>query len=90
VAALEKSYPYEIFNLGNSVTVELSYFIEVIEKILGKEAQKNLLPLQAGDVPETFADIELSRKKLGFDPKVKVEDGIKNFINWYTDYYGRQ
>ena len=85
--ALEKNYKYEVFNLGNNNTVDLLYFIECIEKNLGKEAKKNLLPLQPGDVPATFADIDASIEKLGFEPKVKIEEGIENFINWYKEYY---
>lgn len=87
LASLDKEYPYEIFNLGNSNTVELMYYIECIEKELGKKAKKNLLPMQPGDVPESFADIERSRKMLGFDPKVKIEEGIHQFILWYKSYY---
>jgi UDP-glucuronate 4-epimerase len=87
LAALDKNYPNEIFNLGNSSTVELSHYIECIEKELGRKAERNFLPLQPGDVTATFADIEHTREKLGFNPHVKVEDGIKNFIAWYKDYY---
>lgn len=87
VAALEKNYPYEVFNLGNSNTVELSYFIECVEKELGKKAEKKMLPMQAGDVPETFADIAKARKMLGFSPKVKIEQGIHEFLKWYREYY---
>jgi UDP-glucuronate 4-epimerase len=87
LASLDKSYPYEIFNLGNNNTVELNYFIECVEKELGKKAQRNMLPLQPGDVPETSADIEHSRRRLGFEPKVKIEQGIKEFIQWYRDYF---
>ena len=87
VASLKQSYPYEIFNLGNSNTIELSYFIECIEKELGRKAQRNLMPMQPGDVPSTFADIKHSTEKLGFKPKVKIEQGIKEFIAWYKDYF---
>ena len=87
ISAIDKSYPYEIFNLGNSNTVELNYFIECIEKELGKKAEKNLCEIQPGDVPETFADIDNSKEKLGFDPKVKIEEGIKRFVEWYKGYY---
>ena len=85
--ALEKSYPYEIFNLGNSKSVGLEYFIGLIEKELGKKATKNMLPMQPGDVPETLADIKYSTKMLGYNSKTSVEAGIKNFIKWYRDYY---
>lgn len=87
LAALDKNYPYEIFNLGNSSTVELSAFIECIESELGKKAKKNFLPLQPGDVPETSADIDYSRQKLGFRPRVKIEEGIHEFIKWYKTYF---
>lgn len=87
IKALDKSYPYEIFNLGNNNTVELNYFIEVIEKELGKKAEKNLCEIQPGDVPETFADIKSSKEKLNFEPKVKIEEGIKKFVEWYKEYY---
>jgi UDP-glucuronate 4-epimerase len=87
ISALDKGYQYEIFNLGNSNTVELNYFIEVIEKELNVKAKKNLMPLQQGDVPMTFADIEKSKEMLGFSPKVKVEEGIHNFVEWYKVYH---
>jgi UDP-glucuronate 4-epimerase len=87
VAALEKNYPYEIFNLGNSNQVELSYYIECIEREAGKKAKKNLLPLQPGDVPETSADISHARKLLDFSPKVNVEEGVRNFLQWYQQYF---
>lgn len=87
VSSIDKSYPYEIFNLGNSKSVELSYYIECIEKELGKKAKKKLLPMQQGDVPATFADIRHSTKQLGFKPKVSIEVGIHNFIEWYRRYY---
>ena len=76
----------EIFNLGNSNTVELNYFIECIEKELGKKAEKKLMPMQPGDVPETFADIKKSEEMLGFKPKVKIEEGIKLFLDWWKGY----
>ncbi len=87
LASLDKAYPCEVFNLGNSNTVDLSYFVECVEKELGRPARKNLLPMQPGDVPETFADIEKSRRLLGFDPQVKIEEGIHRFIAWYKDYF---
>lgn len=87
IAAIDKNFEYKIFNLGNSDTVELKYFIECIEKQLGKKAKKKMLPMQMGDVKETFADIEESRKELGFKPKTKIEKGIKEFVKWYKEYY---
>ncbi|MBU0614830.1 MAG: GDP-mannose 4,6-dehydratase [Nanoarchaeota archaeon] len=86
LAAIDKSLPYEIFNLGNSNTVELNYFISLIEKELGITAEKELLPIQPGDVPETFADISKAKRMLGFDPKVKIEEGVKEFISWFRTY----
>jgi UDP-glucuronate 4-epimerase len=87
VSAIDKNYPYEIFNLGNSRTVELNYFIECIEKELGKKAKINLLPLQPGDVPETSADIQKAKELLGFEPKTNIEAGIREFLKWYRIYY---
>lgn len=87
LASIDKSYPYEVFNLGGNRSVDLLYFIECIEKELGRKTEKNMLPLQAGDVPETTADISRSQQMLGFDPKVKVEEGIRQFIRWYREYY---
>ena len=86
LACLDKPFGYEIFNLGNNKTVELLYFIETIEKELGKKGEKNLLPMQAGDIAETFANIDKAKKMLGFNPKVSIEQGIKNFIQWYKEY----
>jgi len=85
--SLEKSYDYEVFNLGNNNTVELEYFIECIENELGRKADKIYLPMQEGDVPATFADIEKSKRLLNFEPKTNIEIGIHNFINWYREYY---
>jgi UDP-glucuronate 4-epimerase len=87
LASLDKNYPYEIFNLGNSQTVELSHFIACVARELGVTPRMNLLPLQPGDVPETFADIDKSRRMLGFQPAVRVEEGIRQFIQWYKSYY---
>lgn len=88
LSALEKNFGYKIFNLGNSVSVELIFFIKCIEKELGKRVKKNLTGMQLGDVSETCADIDESKKMLGFEPKVKVEEGIKKFVDWYKNYYG--
>lgn len=88
LAALDRDYDFEIFNLGNSQPVELGYFIECIERTLGKTARKKLLPLQPGDVEATYADIDYSTEKLGFVPKTTIEEGIRKFIEWYREYYG--
>ena len=87
LASLEKSYPYEIFNLGNNNPVELEYMIECIEKELGKKAIKNYMPLQPGDVPETYADIDHSKEMLGYEPKTSIEEGLGVFVKWYREYY---
>lgn len=79
--------PYRIYNIGNNKPVELLRFIEVIEEKLGKKAVKNLLPIQEGDVPETFADVDDLIRDVGFKPATSIETGIENFVNWYRDYY---
>ena len=84
-----RSYaPYRIYNIGNNKPVELLYFIEVLEKALGKEAQKELLPMQPGDVVETYADIDDLAREVDFRPATSIEEGIGRFVQWYRDYYG--
>lgn len=80
--------PYEIFNLGNHRCEELTLVISLLEQELGVEAQKELLPIQPGDVPVTFADISRARKKLGFHPSTPINTGILRFIEWYREYHG--
>jgi len=87
LAALERAVPYDVFNLGNSSSMELMDFIGTLEEELGKKAEKNMMPIQPGDVPETSADIERSRKLLGFSPKTPVKVGIRNFVAWYREYF---
>jgi len=89
-AAIDLESPCEIFNLGNHKPVELLQFVKILEKALGKKAQKKLLPMQPGDVPSTYADIEFSRLKLGFSPKVTLEEGIPRFVEWYKEYMGKK
>jgi len=79
--------PYRIYNIGNNKPVELLYFIETLEKHLGKEAKKDLMPLQPGDVPETYADIEALQKDTGFTPSTPIEEGLHRFVSWYREYY---
>jgi len=88
IAALNTPFKYEIFNLGNSETVELMQLIETIEEELGITAAKNFMPLQPGDVPETYADIEKTQRLLGFSPKTSIRSGIRKFLSWYRSYYG--
>jgi UDP-glucuronate 4-epimerase len=79
--------PYKIYNIGNSHPVELLTFIETIEQCLGKTAQKNLLPLQAGDVVATYADVDDLIQAVGFRPQTSIQTGIARFIEWYLNYY---
>lgn len=88
VSALDHDFGYEIFNLGNSNTVDLDYFIECLENELGIKAKRNPMPIQPGDVPVTYADISKAKKLLGFTPKTNVDYGIKHFVEWYRGYYG--
>ena len=81
--------PYRLYNIGNNQPVELMRYIECIEKSLGRQAQKNLLPLQAGDVPDTFADVEDLVQDVGYKPATPVEEGVRRFIEWYVGYYGK-
>ncbi len=78
--------PYRIYNIGNHTPVELGYFIEVLEKALGMEAQKEYLPMQPGDVPATYADVEALAQAVGFAPKTPIEEGIARFVDWYQRY----
>ncbi len=87
LASLKYSYSYEIFNLGNNTPIELNYFIKIIEKELNIKAQKKLLSIQPGDVESTYADIKYSQKKLNYNPKISLKNGIKKFVNWYKKYY---
>ena len=79
--------PYRIYNIGNNNPVELLYFIETLERCLGKVAKKNLLPIQAGDVPATYADVDDLINDVGFRPATRIEDGIRKFVDWYVEYY---
>ncbi len=80
--------PYRLYNIGNNNPVQLMDYIACIEKALGKEAIKNFLPLQPGDVPETYADIDDLTRDIGYQPATEIEDGIAKFIAWYREYYG--
>jgi UDP-glucuronate 4-epimerase len=79
--------PYRVYNIGNNNPVELMTFIETIEKTLGKKAKKKLLPLQAGDVPATYADVDDLMEDVGFKPATPINEGIKKFVDWYLKYY---
>ncbi len=79
--------PYRVFNIGNNQPVELIHFIECIENALGMKAVKNLLPMQPGDVPATFANIDALEQAVGFRPSTPIETGIQKFVEWYRTYY---
>ncbi len=79
--------PYRIFNVASKNSVELIYFIEVLEKALGRKSIKNFLPMQEGDVEESLADISDMEKETGFAPTVSVEAGIEKFVKWHSEYY---
>ena len=79
--------PYRLYNIGNQQPVELMRYIEVLEECLGRKAEKNLLPLQLGDVPDTWADVEDLVADVGYRPSTPVETGVRNFVDWYLDYY---
>jgi UDP-glucuronate 4-epimerase len=79
--------PYRIYNIGNHNPVELLHFIDVIAAALGKTAQKRLLPMQPGDVPATYADVDDLVRDVGFQPATSIEDGVRRFVAWYRSYY---
>jgi len=79
--------PYQLYNIGNNNTVELMHYIKVLEDCLGKKADMNMLPLQNGDVPATYADVDDLVADVDYKPSIKVEQGIDNFVKWYKDYY---
>lgn len=79
--------PYRLYNIGNNNPVELMRYIEVLEQTLGIKAQKNMLPLQAGDVPATYADVEDLERDVGFKPSTPLEVGIPRFVQWFREYY---
>jgi len=79
--------PYQLYNIGNNQPVELMHYIEVLEDCLGKKAEKNLLPLQPGDVPDTYANVQDLIDDVGYKPDTAVEQGIENFVKWYREFY---
>ena len=80
--------PYKIYNIGNNQPTELMDVIAHLEECLGRKAEKNMLPMQPGDVPETFADIDDLVRDVGFRPATTIQEGIARFVDWYRDYYG--
>jgi len=81
------SAPYRVYNIGNSEPVELELYIQVLEGCLNKQAEKNLLPLQPGDVPDTFADVSDLQRDVQYKPDTSVEQGVGRFVEWYREYY---
>jgi UDP-glucuronate 4-epimerase len=90
VAALDRPAEpaqHRVYNLGNHRPERLLDFIAIIERLLGRTAEKLLLPMQLGDVPASYADIEASRRDLGFEPKATIETGLAKFVEWYKEYH---
>jgi UDP-glucuronate 4-epimerase len=81
------SAPYRIYNIGNQKPVALLRYIDVLEQCLGRKAQKNLLPMQPGDLPDTWADVESLARDVGYRPRTGLEEGVKRFVEWYLDYF---
>jgi len=79
--------PYRVYNIGNNQPVELMYLIETLENALGTKAEKNMLPMQPGDVPATFADIDALQRDVGFRPSTAIETGVQKFVDWYKQYH---
>jgi UDP-glucuronate 4-epimerase len=79
--------PYKLYNIGNNNKVDLMRYIEVLEECLGKKAEKNFLPMQLGDVPATYANVDDLVRDVGFKPDTPIEEGVKRFVDWYKDYY---
>jgi UDP-glucuronate 4-epimerase len=80
--------PYRLYNIGSNNPVELLHYIELLEKALGRKAEKHLLPLQPGDVAETFADVSALERDVGYKPSTPIDVGIGRFVDWYLDFYG--
>lgn len=82
--------PYRLYNIGNNQPVELLHLIETLERCLGREAEKRMLDMQPGDVPETFADVDDLARDVGFRPSTSIEEGVKRFADWYIEYSARE
>ncbi len=80
-------YPYRLYNIGSNSPVELLRYIEVLEQCLGRKAEKRMLPLQLGDVPDTYADVDELISDVGYKPSTTVEEGVRNFVEWFREYY---
>lgn len=87
IASIDKNYKWEVFNLASGHTVQLLDYIKVLEKEFGKKAEKEMLPMQPGDVKKSIADVSRAAKKLGYKPQTQINKGIKEFVKWYKEYY---
>jgi UDP-glucuronate 4-epimerase len=87
-AAPANTPPYKLYNIGNNEPVELTRFIDILEECLGRKAERRLLPMQPGDVPATFADVDALVRDVGFRPSTPIEEGVRRFTDWYREYYG--
>jgi UDP-glucuronate 4-epimerase len=87
VAGSSSRAPYRIYNIGNNNPVELMHMITALESAVGKTAQKRMLPMQPGDVPATYADVDDLQRDVGFRPDTPIEDGLRRFVDWYRGYY---
>ena len=85
--AASVSAPFRLYNIGSNNPIELLRYIEVLEDALGRKAEKRLLPMQPGDVAETYADISTLTRDVGYKPSTPIEVGIRNFVDWYLDFY---
>ena len=81
------SAPYRVYNIGDHQPVQLLRYIEVLEDCLGRKAERNLLPLQPGDVPDTYADVEALQRDTGYSPATSIEVGVRRFVDWYRGFY---
>jgi UDP-glucuronate 4-epimerase len=81
------SAPYRVYNIGNNNPVELMHYIEALETSLGKVAEKELLPLQPGDMPDTYADVDDLVEEFDYKPSMSVKQGVENFVKWYMNYH---
>ncbi|HRY16235.1 MAG TPA: NAD-dependent epimerase/dehydratase family protein, partial [Candidatus Competibacteraceae bacterium] len=79
--------PYRLYNIGSNRPIELMRYIEVLEDCLGRKASKNLLPMQLGDVPDTYADVDALVEDVGYQPDTPIEEGVARFVAWYREYY---
>ncbi|MGO9327471.1 MAG: capsular biosynthesis protein CpsI, partial [Steroidobacteraceae bacterium] len=81
-------FPYRLYNIGSNRQVELLRYVEILEECLGRKAQKRFLPMQLGDVPDSFADVDELIADVHYKPDTPIEVGVRNFVDWFKDYYG--